>query len=198
MRNIRPFSCPLLPSHRYFSKTPKSEPPKDEAEAQEQLQAALNEWHSMSETEKLKTNPNYLRSPMQERGAMRESDHLIDNAWVVEPLGAHKGTLVWLHGLGKGVDEMRTVFELLKLPGVRVVVPHAPLLPITALDEDEERTWFDIENTCLSEDDEEDRRGVQDSTGPILDLIDEEVARLKVAQQAGLVERHCVPLVVAG
>lgn len=44
---------------------------------------------------------------------------------------------------------------------MRIVVPRAPKLPITALGEMEERTWFDLQSDTLKQGDEEDARGIK-------------------------------------
>lgn len=79
------------------------------------------------------------------------SERLLDDAWIIQPT-EHKGTVVWLHGIGEGLSEAQKIFELMAPKNLRIVVPKAPLIPITALDEKEERTWFDLESTVLAED----------------------------------------------
>ncbi len=63
---------------------------------------------------------------------------------MVDPLGAHQGTLVWLYGIGDVQSHFRTVFNMMRLPGVRLVVPTAPVLPVSAFNEATMSSWFDL------------------------------------------------------
>jgi hypothetical protein len=69
---------------------------------------------------------------------------LLENALVVDPLGEHQGTLVWLYGIGDMQSHFRTVFNMMRLPGVRLVVPAAPVLPVSAFNEATMSSWFDL------------------------------------------------------
>jgi phospholipase/carboxylesterase len=43
---------------------------------------------------------------------------------------------------------------------LKLVIPLAPEIPVTALDEDDVRTWYDLETDLLSEEDQEDEGGI--------------------------------------
>jgi len=68
----------------------------------------------------------------------------------------------------------KKVFTFMSPPGFRIVVPRAPLTPITALEEKEFRTWYDLEKSKLGEDDDEDYRGITRSRNKVQALIESE------------------------
>lgn len=122
-------------------------------------------------------DPDYLRSGYREIGVRVDTDRLMDNCAVIDPLD-HHATLIWLHGMDKDVDEMEKVFEVFHIPNTRIVIPWAPPVPITALNEEDKRTWFDLEDVPLSEDVDEDHRGIKEISEKLKVLIDEEVERI--------------------
>eukprot|EP00462_Mataza_sp_D1_P005878 CAMPEP_0175120726 /NCGR_PEP_ID=MMETSP0087-20121206/779_1 /TAXON_ID=136419 /ORGANISM="Unknown Unknown, Strain D1" /LENGTH=247 /DNA_ID=CAMNT_0016402201 /DNA_START=86 /DNA_END=829 /DNA_ORIENTATION=+ len=149
----------------------------------------------MTEMEKVKQNPSLYSSPMTE-GEI-DSSYLLDDAWVKEPR-EHKGTLIWLHGIGELYQDTSKMFEMLAPKNLRVVVPRAPQIPVTALEEKEERAWFDLEGLVLSDDLDEDYRGVADSADKIFELIDAECKRIDASRiliagfaQGGAMAIHC-------
>lgn len=133
------------------------------------------EWENLTETEKLRSNPSLYSSPMTEGDIDGES--LIDDAWIKEPR-QHKGTLIWLHGIGETPDQSQKMFELLAPKDLRIIIPKAPMLPISAMEEKEERAWYDLEGLRLSDELDEDYRGVADSARKIEELLDTECARI--------------------
>jgi len=69
------------------------------------------------------------------------------------------------------------LFLLLGMQHMRVVAPYAPKIPISALNEDLERGWFDV----FDEEDgseREDESGVEESCAKIHALLDSEVERI--------------------
>ena len=50
---------------------------------------------------------------------------------------------------------------MLHRQGLRIVVPRAPKIPITALGESEERAWYDLQSDTLKASDDEDARGMK-------------------------------------
>lgn len=133
------------------------------------------DFESLTETEKLRLNPSLYSSPMTEGDI--DSAALIDDAWIKSPR-EHKGTLIWLHGIGETPEQSQTMFEMLAPKDLRVVIPRAPMRPITSMEEKEERAWYDLEGLKLSDELDEDYRGVSSSTEKILELLDHECARI--------------------
>jgi len=67
----------------------------------------------------------------------------------VPPAGAHRATVIWLHGLGADGHDFKPIVPALRLPrsaGVRFVFPEAPFRPVTLNGGMEMRAWFDIES----------------------------------------------------
>jgi hypothetical protein len=83
---------------------------------------------------------------------------------VVDAIGPHKGTLVWLHGVGDAPEHFKAIFDLMRFRGVRLVVPPAPTLPISAFNEQVMSAWFDLPRKPTVTDDpllwEDDRMGI--------------------------------------
>jgi predicted esterase len=114
-----------------------------------------------------------------------EVDDLMGDCHVLEPQ-RHTKTVVWLHGIGKDCHRESRMFTMLQLPGVRYVCPNPPKMPITALDEKEERSWFDVFGEPITEAHEEDEMGVEDSARRIVDLLDAQCAEVGGAQNVVL------------
>ena len=138
------------------------------------------DWESLTESEKVRRNPGLYSSPMTE-GEL-DSENLLDDAWIKEPR-EHKGTLIWLHGIGENPEDSQKMFDLLAPKDLRVVVPRAPQIPITAMEEKEERAWYDLEALRLSDEVDEDYRGVAEATDKVLSLLNQEVARIGSADR---------------
>lgn len=65
----------------------------------------------------------------------------------VPPPGAHRATIVWLHGLGADGRDFAPVIPALRLPrtlGVRFLFPEAPIRPVTLNGGMAMRAWYDI------------------------------------------------------
>lgn len=105
------------------------------------------------------------------------ADRLDADMFVAEPPNP-KATLIWLVGLGDTHQKARSMFELLKLPNVRVVVPNPPRLPITALEEALERSWFDVASQRYAEGQEDDLRGIGKSMTRLHALVADEAELL--------------------
>ena len=122
---------------------------------------------------------NLYRSPLR---VSLDSDEgpLSSHALILDPPGRVRPTssLIFLHGLGESPTFLRPLFHAVRLPHTRVVVPRAPLLPITGLDEMEERTWFDLLHPTIGEGTTaEDEEGIDLMAEKVRQLIEEEVAR---------------------
>lgn len=130
-------------------------------------------------TRHLATSPSPIpsdlyRSPMRDSNDDDDTGPLSSHATVINPTQQHRSTVVWLHGLGEPVGGMLPAFRTLRLPHTRLVVPRAPKLPITALDEDEERCWFDVKEERMYDGMEEDEGGMDDMGAQIEELLADE------------------------
>jgi pimeloyl-ACP methyl ester carboxylesterase len=67
---------------------------------------------------------------------------------VFRPVRRHEATLIFLHGFGMSASDMACDLAAVaaELPWLRVVVPEAPMQPVTAYGGDENRSWFDYLN----------------------------------------------------
>ena len=127
----------------------------------------------------LSTSPSPIpsdlyRSPMRDSNEDDDDGPLASHAAIIQPTQQHRSTVVWLHGLGEPVGAMLPALRSLRLPHTRLVVPRAPKLPITALDEDEERCWFDVRSEAMHDGMAEDDVGLDDMAGRVEALLAEE------------------------
>jgi phospholipase/carboxylesterase len=102
----------------------------------------------------------------------------------INPVRRPQACLIWLHGLGADghdfeplIPELRLVDEI----GVRVVLPHAPLRPVTINGGMVMRAWYDIRSPRFGYD--EDGPGIRESEQQLLALIAREVANGIPAQR---------------
>jgi phospholipase/carboxylesterase len=58
--------------------------------------------------------------------------------------GKERGTLIWLHGLGADGADLEPVAQMLGMPGLRHVLPDAPVRPVTINGGMQMRAWYDI------------------------------------------------------
>lgn len=77
----------------------------------------------------------------------------IEEAIVMDSAGAHRSTVIWLHGLGADGYDFVSMPEALRLPpglGIRFVFPHAPVRAVSANGNMKMRAWFDISSQDLT------------------------------------------------
>ena len=84
-------------------------------------------------------------------------------------------SVIWMHGLGADGNDFVPVVEMLNLPHVRFILPHAPYLNVTRNNGYEMRAWYDIYGlTPISR---EDETGINESQTAINALIAQEISR---------------------
>ena len=84
-------------------------------------------------------------------------------------------SVIWMHGLGADGNDFVPVVEMLNLPNVRFILPHAPYRHITRNNGYKMRAWYDIYGlTPISR---EDATGISESHADINDLIAQEINR---------------------
>lgn len=98
-------------------------------------------------------------------------------AHVIHPQGAHKSSIIWLHGLGADGFDFEPMIHMLKLSdaGVKFVLPHAPVRPITIHEGFPMPGWYDI-ITIDPENFIHDVEGIEASARYVQGLIDAEIA----------------------
>lgn len=80
-----------------------------------------------------------------------------------------KSCVIWLHGLGADGHDFAQMVELLNLPHIHFILPHAPFKKITMNNGYEMRAWYDLFG--LSKDSPQDASGIEASRFDIEALI---------------------------
>lgn len=98
---------------------------------------------------------------------------------VIDPVGPHTSTFVILHGLGDTGNGWVSFAKLLqrKFPGMKFVLPHAPVIPITAFNNQRVPSWFNIFQLGQS-DGKKDVDGFLKSVREVELLLVEEAAKV--------------------
>ena len=84
-------------------------------------------------------------------------------------------SLIWMHGLGADGNDFAPVVEMLNLPQMRFILPHAPYRKVTANNGYEMRAWYDI--LSFTPGSPQDEVGIRESQAYIEGLIAQEVTR---------------------
>ena len=84
-------------------------------------------------------------------------------------------SVIWLHGLGADGNDFVPVVQLLNLPHVRFILPHALFKKVTANNGYEMRAWYDVFGFTPGS--REDEAGIRQSQAYIESLINKEIAR---------------------
>ncbi len=85
------------------------------------------------------------------------------------------GSVIWLHGLGADGNDFVPIIEMLDLPHLRFVLPHAPYRSVTVNNGYEMRAWYDI--FSLTPGSPQDESGIRQSQSYIQELIAKEMQR---------------------
>ena len=84
-------------------------------------------------------------------------------------------TVIWMHGLGADGHDFEPVVEMLNLPHIKFILPHAPCRPVTLNNGYEMRAWYDIFG--LQPDSPQDEAGINQMQATINSMIAAEIAR---------------------
>jgi phospholipase/carboxylesterase len=84
-------------------------------------------------------------------------------------------SVIWLHGLGADGNDFVPVVNILNLPHVRFILPHALYKKVTANNGYEMRAWYDVFGFAPGN--REDEAGIHQSQAYIESLISKEIAR---------------------
>lgn len=96
----------------------------------------------------------------------------------IEPRGVVRSAVIWLHGLGADGHDFEPLLRQWSLGdelGVRFVLPHAPVRPVTLNAGMRMRAWYDISN--LRFEGTEDAEGIERSRRQLLALVEREQQR---------------------
>ena len=98
-----------------------------------------------------------------------------DDGVTLNPAGAPRASVIWLHGLGADGFDFLPIVPELRLPpalGLRFVFPHAQVRPVTLNNGYRMRAWYDIRSLTAAG--RVDAEGVEASVARILTLIESE------------------------
>lgn len=96
----------------------------------------------------------------------------------IEPRAGARSTVIWLHGLGADGHDFEPLVRqwgLAEELGVRFILPHAPVRPVTLNGGMRMRAWYDIYN--LQFDGAEDEAGIEQARAQLLAFIEAEQRR---------------------
>jgi phospholipase/carboxylesterase len=84
-------------------------------------------------------------------------------------------SVIWMHGLGADGHDFEPVVQMLNLPHIKFILPHAPYRPVTLNNGYEMRAWYDIFG--LEPDSPQDEAGINSMQETINSMIEAEIAR---------------------
>ncbi len=87
----------------------------------------------------------------------------------------HTASVIWLHGLGADGHDFVPIIEMLDLPYIRFVLPHAPYRNITINRGYSMRAWYNI--LGLAKDSPQDELGIRQSQAYVEQLVAQEIQR---------------------
>ena len=86
-------------------------------------------------------------------------------------------TVICMHGLGAGADDLHPLAHTFQLPNVRFVFPQAPSIPITINNGYVMPAWYDIRSMDFFSTTRSDHTGVDASCAAIKSLVANEQAQ---------------------
>lgn len=84
-------------------------------------------------------------------------------------------SVIWMHGLGADGHDFESVVQMLKLPHIKFILPHAPYRTVTLNNGYEMRAWYDIYG--LQTESPQDASGIRQMQSEIDAMIAAEIAR---------------------
>ncbi len=96
----------------------------------------------------------------------------------IEPPGAARASVIWLHGLGADGHDFEPIVPHLDLPpacNVRFIFPHAPRRPVTINNGMVMPAWYDISGSEFNRG--EDAQGIRESSDTVRRFIARETER---------------------
>jgi phospholipase/carboxylesterase len=83
-------------------------------------------------------------------------------------------TVIWMHGLGADGHDFKPVVQMLNLPHIKFILPHAPYRPVSLNNGYEMRAWYDIFG--LQPESPQDEAGIIEMQGMINTMIESEIS----------------------
>ena len=102
-------------------------------------------------------------------------DSIYDTPIEINTHAAPTASVIWLHGLGADGHDFSPVIEMLNLPNIRFILPHAPYQKVTVNNGYEMRAWYDIIGFNAAA--KQDETGIEASRAYIESLITHENQR---------------------
>jgi phospholipase/carboxylesterase len=87
---------------------------------------------------------------------------------------AKDACIIWMHGLGADGHDFEPVVQILNLPHIKFILPHAPYRPVTLNNGYEMRAWYDIFG--LQSESTQDEVGINNMQLTINAMIEAEIA----------------------
>jgi phospholipase/carboxylesterase len=116
-------------------------------------------------------------SPLASSDVFDSSAPLLTHSFIVSPPpSSHDGTLIWLHSTNEPIDQIKSLCFASHFPRLRFVVPRAPLIPISAFNEEEMRCWFDLLDAKFHRGMEEDFSGLEEMKERVHELLAHEAS----------------------
>ena len=84
-------------------------------------------------------------------------------------------SVIWLHGLGADGNDFVPIVEMLNLPHIRFILPHAPYRKVTLNNGYEMRAWYDLFGLNVGS--PQDEAGIREAQTYVESLIAQEVRR---------------------
>jgi len=103
-----------------------------------------------------------------------DNEKLRDGGVIMETGPSPVAAVIWLHGLGADGHDFEPIIPQLQLssqPGVKFILPHAPIMPVTINGGREMRAWYDI--AVGGEGFTTDEAGLRQSSAYIESLIEQ-------------------------
>jgi len=94
--------------------------------------------------------------------------------FTLKPKGNHIGTIIWMHGLGDSHQGFSGLFQQIQseIPGIKVILPDAPNMPITCNGGAKMRGWYDI--TSIDGRRVSGEGGLKEASKAVIELLDKE------------------------
>lgn len=107
------------------------------------------------------------------KGHTSESNKMNEQAIEMSSSATPIGSVIWLHGLGADGHDFAPVVNMLDLPMLRFILPHAPYRKVTLNNGYEMRAWYDLYG--LTPKSQEDEVGIIETQASIEQLIQQEI-----------------------
>lgn len=112
-------------------------------------------------------------APSLQTRIKNESANMNEQAIEISQTENPSGSVIWLHGLGADGHDFAPVVDMLNLPTLRFILPHAPHRKVTINNGVEMRAWYDLLGLALGS--PEDAEGIAATQMTLEQLIQGEL-----------------------